>query len=167
MRFTTRFYRLDLNLEAYKRDLLQYLRKLNKRAGQAWLDAVINKTPIPTWSGASRATFQKLASDLGTTVPIGPIRSRKNRTALGRSTSTGSGVVESKDFVGFVYETDLRYLAYNEYNHATKGAPPRPFSNKVRFTPYNFLGTGYLAWIKVAEKADIPDPYKFITKRKL
>jgi hypothetical protein len=167
MKFKTEFKSLHLNVLAYRKVMLNTLRNLNERAGQAWIDAAVNQTPIPTWSGASRATFQKLASELGTTVPIGPIRARKDRTSLGRSTSSGSGVVQNKDYVGFVYETDLRYLAYNEYNSATKGLPPQPFSNNVRFTPYYFQDRAYSAWKKVAATAKLPNPLTYLVGKKM
>lgn len=167
MKFTTEFKSLYLNLAAYRKAMLNALRNLNERAGQAWIDAAVNQTPIPTWSGASRATFQKLAGELGTTVPIGPIRARKSRVSLGKVTSAGSGVVERKGYAGFVYETDLRFLAYNEYNKAVAGSPPRPYSNNVRFTPYNFQSRAYSAWKKVAATAKLPAPYHYLTRRKM
>lgn len=168
MQFTTDFYWLDLSLAEYQKVLLNTLRYYNEKAGQAWIDAAVNKTPIPTWSGASRATFQKLAEELGTSVPIGPLKTR-SRVALGKSVSTSSGVVEDEktSFVGFVYETDLRYLAYNEYNLATAGPPPQPFSNNVRFTPYNFQSRAMQAWLSVAKTAQLPNPYNYLKKWKI
>jgi hypothetical protein len=166
MKFKTDFRSLHLDLTAYSKALLTALRSLNERAGQAWIHAAVDSTPIPTWSGASRATFQKLARELGTNVSIGPLRT-KSRVSLGSSTSAGSGVVESKGYAGFIYETNLRYLAYNEYNSAVAGIPPAPFSNKVRFTPYNFQSRALAAWEKVAVTAKLPNPYQFITGKKL
>jgi hypothetical protein len=169
MSFNVEFYAISIDTVAYRRALLAALQDLNERAGAAWVDAAVNQTPIPTWSGASRATFQKLASELGTTVPIGPIRSRKNRIALGHANSTGSGVVTDKGrpYVGFIYATSLRYLAYNEYNIATAGRPPQPYSNNVRFTPYNFQSRAQAAWLAVAKTAKLPNPYRYIIKRKM
>jgi hypothetical protein len=169
MKFITDFYWLDLRLAEYHKVLLNTLRYYNEKAGQAWIDAAVNKTPIPTWSGASRATFQKLASELGTSVPIGPIKSGKSRVSLGQSVSNSSGVIENTQtgFVGFVYETDLRYLAYNEYNLATAGLPPQPFSNNVRFTPYNFQSRAAQAWMAVAKTAQLPNPYNYLKKWKI
>ncbi len=167
MKFTTTFYAMDFNVAGYTKVLLKYLRRINEKAGQAWINAAVNQTPIPTWSGASRATFSKLAQELGTSAPIGPIRAAKDRTALGRSSSAASGVIESKTEVGFVYETNLRYLAYNEYNLATAGPPPQPFSNRVRFTPYNFQSRAQAAWLKVANKAKLPSPWRHLKKRKI
>jgi hypothetical protein len=168
MRIITEFYAMSIDTKSFKRALLKALREINERAGQAWINTAVNKTPIPTWSGASRGTFQKLARELGTTVPIGPIRSPRDRTHLGRASATGSGViVDKKGIVGFIYETSLRYLAYNEYNRATKGPPPQPFSNNVRFTPYHFQISAAKAWQKVASAAKLPNPYGYLKKRKI
>jgi len=161
-----------IDMVAYNKVMLNTLHNINERAGRAWIDTAVNKTPIPTWSGASRATFQKLANELGTSVPIGPIKSRKNRVSLGHSTSTGSGIFEDTpggipNEVGFVYQTSLRYLAYNEYNVATKGSPPQPFSNCVRFTPYNFQVRAQAAWKIEAAKAKLPNPYNYLRVRSI
>jgi hypothetical protein len=166
VKFTTNFKSIQLDMKAFNRELLRVLRKNNEKAGQAWIDAAVNKTPIPTWSGASRATFQKLASQLGTTVTIGPIRSMTPRTALGRANSN-SFVFEQGDVVGFQYETTLRYLQYNEYNLATPGPPPQPYSNNVRFTPYGFQAKAQAAWQAEANKAVLPNPYDFLSLRSL
>lgn len=169
MKFETEFYDITLDVKAYKKELLKYLRDINERAGQAWIDTVVNKTPIPTWSGASRATFKKLANELGTSVPIGPIKANKNRVSLGESTSSQSGVVEDSNdaYVGFLYSTNLRYLRYNEYNRATAGPPPQPFSNNVKFTPYGFQEKGAKVWQEIAKKAELPDPYKYLSKKRM
>jgi len=167
MNFTTDFTALSLDLRAYRKDMLNALRKWNSIAGTAWIRAAVDKTPIPTWSGASRATFQKLARELGTSVPIGPIRAPKSRVSLGARTSSGSGVVEKGEYVGFVYETDLRYLAYNEYNRAVAGKPPQPFSNRVRFTPYRFQSRAEAAWRRYAREVKLPNPWAHLTRRKM
>jgi hypothetical protein len=167
--FKATFYAMSFDLAGYRKVLLQYLQSMNEKAGQAWVDTAVNQTPIPTWSGASRSTFSKLAQELGTSVPIGPIKASRDRTGLGRASASGSGVVErkAKGYVGFVYATNLRYLAYNEYNLATAGPPPQPFSNNVRFTPYNFQSRAQAAWIKIADTAKLPNPLRHLKKRKM
>jgi len=70
-------------------------------------------------------------------------------------------------YVGFVYETDLRYLAYNEYNAAVAGPFPQPFSNNVRFTPYHFQSRAAEAWQAIAKTAKLPNPYRYLAKRKI
>jgi hypothetical protein len=166
MKFKAEFYTMHLNMGAYEKAMLKALRKYNERAGRAWIHTAVDMTPIPTWSGASRATFQKLASELGTSVPIGSLRT-KSRVSLGRSTSAGSGIIENKSYVGFQYSTNLRYLAYNEYNAARAGTPPAPFSNNVRFTPYGFQDRARSAWEDVAKTAELLNPYKYLNKRKI
>jgi hypothetical protein len=169
MKFKTNFRAIVFDETGYKRALLEVMRKYNELAGAAWIDAAVNRAPIPTWSGASRATFQKLASELGTSVPIGPIVANKDRTSLGQATSSGSGVIEdTKSFyVGFMYKTTLAYLHYNEYNRAIAGPPPQPFSNAVRFTPYNFQKASEKAWRKIAKKAKAPSVVPYIKERKI
>lgn len=161
------FYGMVLDEAAYRKAMINALRNLNERAGQAWINAAVRMTPIPTWSGASRATFQKLASELGTSVPIGPIVAKKDRTALGRSVSATSGVWEENggEVVGFTYETNLRYLHYNEYNLAVKGPPPQPFSNNVRFTPYHFQDRAKDAWELEVKKGKLPEITNYIKAR--
>ena len=169
MKFKTILYVMDFDASGYHRELFKILRRFNEKAGTHWINAAVNQTPIPTWSGASRATFQKLAQELGTSIPIGPVRASRDRTALGKATSAGSGVLENKakGYVGFVYETNLRYLAYNEYNLATAGPHPQPFSNNVRFTPYKFQSRAHAAWLEIASLVKMPDPWKHVKKRKI
>ena len=169
MKWETDFVTVDINMISYRRAVLNYLRELNKEAGRAWIKEVIKGTPIPTWSGASRATFLKLARELDTVVPIGPIEAPIRRVSLGVASSKGSGTFEDRGdvTVGFDYDTNLRYLAYNEYNKATAGKYPKPFSNKVRFTPYNFQERAAQAWEKEAKKAELPNPYSYITRNKI
>lgn len=164
--FTTEFYAIDIDMVRYRQAVLDYLHEINEKAGQAWLDEVIKGTPIPSWSGASRATFQKLARELNTTVPIRIARGAPNRIALGLSNSSGSGTEERNTptdvYVGFLYKSQLRYLAYNEYNKAVAGSPPQPYSNNVRFTPYGFQNRASKVWQATAKTARLPNPYDFI-----
>jgi hypothetical protein len=163
MRFTAKFKKLNFDLQRCFAEIDQHLSEQTKRSGQIWLNATVISIPIPTWSGASRATFQELARSLGTSVPIGPIKAKKDRTSLGRSVSKG-GFKKDKVTLNysFFYETDLRYLAYNEFNKAVKGPPPQPFTNNVRFTPYRFQDKGSKAWQEFAKNVRLPNPYNFL-----
>lgn len=168
MKFTAEFYDIRLMLGEYRETLMSALVNANERAGQAWINATVKGVPIPTWGGASRATFQKLAFELGTSVPIGPIRGH-NTVASGLSHSVGSGVEidGSELYAGFVYTTTLRGLIYNEYNKAVKGPYPQPWSNNVRNTPYNFQNAGEKAWLQVAKTIKLPSPYNSIRKTRM
>ncbi len=170
MKFKPNFTSIELDMPAYKRALDQYLTVKLKASGRKWLDATVRtSTHIPTWSGASRATFQKLANELGTTVPIGPIRAKKDRTALGRASAVGSGVEvnPAKGIWKFTYATQLRYLIYNEYNPPVPGAPPKPWSTAVRFTPYGFQDKGEAVWLDFVRNVVLPNPFQYLRKEKL
>lgn len=158
MRFITSLEWIKMDLTAYRRGLIDHLTKINKEAGQLWLHTALQ--PIPTWSGASRATFVKLARELGTSVPFGRI-SAKDRTALGMLNSTGSGVITDPTipYVGFMYKSSLRYLTYNEFNAATPGPPPQPFGKLRNPTPYHFTTKALAAWEAFAKTAKLPNPY--------
>ena len=167
MKFTFDFKAFTLDLAAIERDILKDLRFYNKAAGQHWLKAVWQGTPIPVWSGASRATFQKLASALGTSIPIGYIPDPDgDKIALGRSLSEGSVEEDKKEmYVGFRYGTSLRHLHFNEYNLATAGPYPRPYTNNVRFTPYKFQSKAAKVWREYAKKVKLSNPYDFLKTR--
>ena len=153
--------KIILDVDKYASDLERSLTKRLTSSGKIWLKAAVDKIPIPTWSGASRSTFQELAVALGTSVAIGTQISRKNRISLGRETGRGGLDIRGGDTqkYQFFYFTNLRYLAYNEYNRATKGPSPQPFSNNVRFTPYKFQASALEAWSKFAKQTKLLTPY--------
>ena len=154
----------------YRKALLKSLEYASKLAGRAWLKAAIEETPIPVWSGASRATFSELAHELGVSISISNIRTKYDKIAEGQAASSG-GVFSDpiKMEAGFNYETSLGHLAYNEYNKAMKGRYPQPWSNRVRFTPYHFQTRALDAWAARAAKYKMPNPYRidFLKRRKL
>jgi len=165
--FITEFYFIDFDFATYKRLMFNAMVNINERAGKAWIEAAVFDTPIPIWSGASRATFEKLASELGTYVPSGPpVGNAPDRTSVGRRLSTKSGVIEDKNnaYVGFLYSTHLAHLHYNEYNLAVAGPWPQPRTNNVRFTPYRFQARARDAWENVARTAKLPDPLRHLRK---
>lgn len=154
--------KLKYDTKASVAALNKYTSEFVRIGGVKWIEATVVAI-IPTWSGASRATFRKLARDLGTSVPIGPQRSKKNRQSLGESTSQGSGFFTTSGGQHyFVYTTQLRYLIYNEFNRATKGPPPQPFSDNVRNTPYHFQDKGDKVWLAYAKTFNPPPVWKFL-----
>jgi hypothetical protein len=170
MRFTHHFTALELDVAAYKRYLNEAMEDWLKQAGREWLLATV-LTVIPTWSKASRATFQKLARELGTSVPYGPQKSYKDRESLGLSTSQGSGLEldpgNSRWY--FKYQTSLRYLAYNEYNRVVYGQAPNVFSRSglKASTPYHFQVRGQKAFDAFTRFTELPNPFKFLKRVKV
>ncbi|KPK53352.1 MAG: hypothetical protein AMS22_07510 [Thiotrichales bacterium SG8_50] len=170
MKFTHKFVALELDLAGYKRFFNSYMEDWLKQAGVEWLHATVLAI-IPTWSKASRATFQKLARELGTAIPYGEQKSRKDRAGLGLSTSQGSGLEldpgNSRWY--FKYHTTLRYLAYNEYNHVVYGQAPNVFSPRglTNPTPYHFQEKGQKAFEDFTRFTELPNPFKFLKKVKV
>lgn len=170
MKFTVNFRAPVLDVAAYRRNLNQYMEDWLKQAGRDWLLATVIAV-IPTWSKASRATFQELAHDLGMAIPYGPQLSRKDRESLGRSTSSGSGLIldPGKSRWHFRYQSNLRYLAYNEYNRVVYGQAPNVFSKTGlrNPTPYHFQQKGQEAFEQFTRYTQLPNPYKFLRKVKV
>lgn len=170
MKFTPRFTAPVLDVEAYRRQLNKHMEEWLKQAGRDWLRATVLDV-IPTWSKASRATFQKLAGELGTVIPYGPQKSRKDRESLGRANSGDSGLKldPAKSRWHFKYETSLRYLVYNEYNKVTYGTAPNVFSRSGlrTATPYHFQQKGLEAFNAFTRLTQLPNPYKFLKKVKV
>jgi hypothetical protein len=165
MEFTYLFNVLELDLSSYKDALNSYMEHWVKEAAKNWLNATVLAV-IPTWSKASRATFQKLAREVGTSIPYGPLLSIKDREDLGLSTSTESGLEldpENSRWY-FKYSTTLRYLAYNEYNHVVYGQAPGVFSKLglTHPTPYHFQELGQKAFDEFSVKTSIPNPFEYI-----
>lgn len=159
LKFNVNMQWFKFDVLGYERDMRIFMEKYIKESGQVWLDVATQK--IPTWSGASRASFQKLARALGTSIQIGPQKSRKNRQPLGEETSIGEIIIDTKkDFYGFQWGSTLRYLNYNEFNRATPGPEPQPMWAEIKNTPYNFQAEALDAWRAYTKGVDLPDPMK-------
>lgn len=170
MKWDDKFQAVTLDLSAYKAELNRHMEDWIKKAARAWLQATVISI-IPTWSKASRATFQALARDVGETVPYGPLQSNEDREALGLSTGQG-GVVNNpaKYRWHFFYHSTLRYLAYNEYNKAVWGPrPPNPFSRSgLRSkTPYHFQEAGGKEFDNFSRFTQLPNPFSFLKLEKV
>ena len=147
-------------MNALKKDMTNNIRE----AGRVWLARVL--VIIPTWSRASRATFEALAQAVGFNITYGPQKSRKDRLVLGLQTGRG-GLEIKRTSWHFFYETDLRYLAYNEFNNATPGPPPQPFGQLLNPTPYQFQDAGKEAFDRFADTVRLPNPGDFIVPKRL
>ena len=166
MKFKVKFHAVTLDLGAYKAELNSYMEEWLKQAGREWLNATVMAV-IPTWSKASRATFQKLANELGTSVSYGPLKSLKDRESLGLAAGSGSGVElnPSNQQWHFKYHSDLNYLTYNEYNKAVYGQGGVFSRSGLRHpTPYNFQEKGLKAFEDFTRFTELPSPFKFLKK---
>lgn len=161
MRFNASVNLIKLDLRGYQKELDSHMRSEVTDAARSWLTTVL--TIVPTWSKASRATFEALGNAVGFTITYGPQRSRENRKALGESTGRG-GLTVTKTSWHFYYETDLRYLAYNELNQAIPGKAPGLFSRSglTNPTPYKFQEAGKADFESIAKNVLLPSPMDFI-----
>lgn len=166
MKFTRQVSLVSLDLRGYRSRLRGFLEETTKEAARSWLRTVM--IIIPTWSRASRATFEELAEAVGFRIQYGPVLSREDRLTLGLS--TGHGGLESKATTcHFFYSTDLRYLAYNEFNRVVYGIAPNVFSRSGlnNPTPYRFQEAGLADFNSFAANVLLPNPYEFITPKRL
>ncbi len=165
MRFNAQIFLIDFDLAGYKNKLDEELTEITKDAARSWLKTVLRI--IPTWSRASRATFEALAREVGFTITYGPLVASKDRFQLGISTSKGGLEITPLKSYHFFYETNLRYLAYNEANAAIAGDPPKPFGRLINPTPYNFIEAGDSDFMSFSQEVLLPNPFKFITGKRI
>jgi hypothetical protein len=165
MKFTPDIKLISFDYAGYKTEFDLRMTEITKDAARSWLRTVL--VIIPTWSRASRATFEALANEVGFNITYGPQRSREDRLILGLSTGRGGLDIAKLKKYTFFYETDLRYLAYNEMNNAIPGPPPQPFGRLLNPTPYNFREAGKNDFMSFARNIRLPSPIDFITPKQI
>lgn len=158
-RFQLSEIRLDVG--KWKRAMKAQMEQEIKEAARDWIRNALSI--IPVWSRASHETFRPLADAVGFTIPTGPLEARKDRSALGRSVSSG-GLEITDDTFHFMYETNLRYLAINEFSSVARNEG-NVFAGLTEPTPYNFTVTGAEQF--KARRPDLPDPFDFQRVRRI
>lgn len=153
MRIRNGIRRLKLNLLALVGNLDAVAEKSTRRAAKIWVETAISQ--VPSWSGASLATFEQLANAVGVSVPINVAQGAPNRIALGRLNSRGGLERLGKGQWRFFYENNLRYLSANE----TRSVGVGEFG--VRWgltepTPYNFRDVANAAVEKFLRNVELP-----------
>jgi len=166
MRFTSQINLIELDLDGYLAAAEDEMTQQVSEAARSWLRTVLRI--IPTWSRASRATFTELANAVGFDLTFGPRLSRKDRTSLGLATGRG-GLQVTPTSWHFFYETDLQYLAYNEFNLVIYGEAPNVFSRTglTHPTPYRFQEAGLADFLSFAKGVRLPSPMPFIRGRRI
>jgi hypothetical protein len=164
MKFTAQFSIPRIDVLAYRNTVDQHMTQMIAQALMLWLEAVLAE--IPVWSGASRATFVKLASAIGYSLPVAPaavdsahglFNSRIDRTGMGMASGDG-GVVTDKETgeYTFSYSTTLPWLIWNEYHNANVEPDPTLFYRVIKEGPYNFQAVGARAFLRFADSVDLP-----------
>lgn len=158
MTATLRLPKIDLS--GYRRALDTHMTKVIVEATQAWLQAVVGI--IPVWSGASLATFTKLASQVQFQIEINPVAIDRVSTGI----SASEGRIETKgDKYVFHYKTTLPWLIWNEYNNANTNPDPTLFYRVKKEGPYNFQIDGYEAFRRYADTVKLPSVKPFVITR--
>lgn len=159
-------FEIAFDKTAYNSALKKEMTDTIREAGRKWLARVL--VIIPTWSRASRATFESLAQAVGFNIQYGPQKSKEDRLVLGLQTGRG-GLDITKNSWHFFYETDLKYLAYNEYNHVVYGTAPNVFrrAGLINPTPYHFQEAGLATFEAFAKTVQLPNPILFIKPKKI
>lgn len=164
MRFKRTFALPSINLAAYRKELHRTMSEAVAQATMEWLEAVLAE--IPVWSGASRATFIKLASEINYGVDIAPVA--MDRTAQGVAQSDGKVVADiNKGLYTFQYGTTLPWLIWNEYHNANVEPDPTLFYRVWKEGPYRFQIKGADAFQQFAERVRLPKVAPFIKMRRV
>jgi len=163
---------MTLDMPKIRTFLFHEMIKINQKAGRVWLTDAVFGTPIPIWSGASRASFARLAAKLNWYIPSGPRVLTCPFTrghAFGMKFDSGTEVYANKNimYVGFQFATKLPHLLYNESNAPNPGPYPRPWSRGVRFTPYNFENRVLRTWKRYAERQKLPNPFQWLEVKRI
>lgn len=164
MKFKGSLTTLQLDLDDYRKRLHEHLSDEIAHAAFLWLNAVLAE--IPTWSGASRATFLAISREVGFTLSINPVA--KSRIGLGSSHGQGSMTADSeKGIYTFEYSTSLPHLIWNEFN--TPEGDPNVFApEKIKKPgPYRFQEKGREVFEKLAADVELPNPWKSLKTTKV
>ncbi len=168
MKFKVKFKGFTINEDAWRKRLDTLMSKQIERAATVWLNATV-LLAIPVWSGASRATFLKLARAVSFPLTITGIKVTRgdNPRALGPSVGfqQSKGKLDKDPRRGrftFTYETSLFHLVFNEFNNANQNPVAGGLFAKLKEPgPYNFQRVGRDAFEDYARTAvELPSPWK-------
>jgi hypothetical protein len=172
LRFSVKFRAPRIDETKYLQILAGRMENHVKRAATAWLNAIVISV-IPIWSGASRATFSKLASAVGQPLSLGGISSntalissqpRRWGPRAGYSQSEGFIEIEKTRFT-FTYQTTLFHLVFNEeFDGNANPVAGRVFSQLKQPGPYGFRAIGQEAFQEFARTIRLPNPWNVARK---
>lgn len=156
--------RFKAHFRAPRIDFGLFLAELSNELGNAialgvfeWLSEAVDAVPV--WSGASRATFLPLASQINFAVQIDRSdTARRGGFNLGLSNATGDLVSDAaRGQFFFTYATSLEHLIYNEFNNGNIVRGPGQFTDLITPGPYGFTEKGKAAFLRVAATVRLPD----------
>jgi hypothetical protein len=146
--------------DKYVEVLTEYLSDVIALAAFEWINAATAE--IPVWSGASHATFLKLANSIDFQLSINRSSTAPNRTGYGQAHSEGGMNIDGKGRFTFLYETNLKHLVYNEYNNANITPDDGLLYQLLNPGPYDFQRTAREAFLRSVRSVSLPDPFRHI-----
>jgi len=147
MKFTAKLFAPRIDVDAYRKALDRHMTAVVRQGASVWLAAVL--VEIPVWSGASHATFSKLAAASGQGFGVAG-----SRSGMGSAQSTGAVSGNQGRYV-FTYSTTLPWLIWNEYHNANADPDPTLFHRLLQPGPYNFQRKGAAAFERFAETVQL------------
>lgn len=170
MKFKVKLQQANIQMDQYMIRLDKYLTKQLERGAQTWLNATVMLS-VPVWSGASRATFLKLARKVNHPLTITGIKKNAKKGIARGTDGPRLGFQKSKGEVSmgktpglytFTYETDLFRLVFNEFNNANDNpVAGRLFSKLITPGPYGFQRIGQDAFEDYAKYVvELPSPWR-------
>ncbi len=156
MKFKGTLRSIRIDMRGYRDKLHAHLSEQIAHAAFLWLNAVLAQ--IPVWSGASHATFLRLARAVGYELAIQP--RVISRIPYGQRHGDGEVVTDpGKGEYAFRFETSLAYLIYNEYNSANVTPDPTLFAKLLQPGPYGFQQVGVKVFQEFAKTVRLPIPW--------
>ncbi len=163
MRLTAKFQVPRVNFNRFRQALHENLSQSLAEAAKQWLSAVVPASTmegIPVWSGASRATFLRLASYVEYVFAFAPVADAPDRIEFGLANGTGTFEMDAvQGIYRFSYSTTLSHLIINEYYNANTFINPKtdkPYFHLKRPGPYHFQEAGERAFRQFASGIELP-----------
>ncbi len=166
MKFIGSLATLQLDFEDYRKRLHERLTDEIAHAAFLWLNAVLDE--IPTWSGASRATFLALSREVGFNLTISPTPTGGKGLGISIGAAHGQGEMiadPKKSLYTFKYATSLPHLIWNEFN--APGGDPNVFAKLKKPGPYRFQEKGKEVFKQLAADVRLPNPWKSLKTTKV
>jgi hypothetical protein len=148
MKVTHSFRAPRINVDQYRTALDRHMKEVLAQGLMEWLRAALLE--IPNWTGASRATFWRLAETINAQVDAsGP------RVGIGQLTGDGSMQTDKmKGVYTFTYSTTLPWLVWNEWHDANVDPDPTKYPPPARLKkpgPYHFQAQAAFAFMRFAD----------------
>jgi hypothetical protein len=157
MHLTASFKTPKVDFAKFRQALHDQLAETLAQAGMKYLMATAET--LPTWSGASRATFTPLASHVGFVLSIAPVAISRIDLGAELGNATFDAGETDPSLYTFSYETTLPHLIVNEYHNTNTFINPangKPYFHLKNPGPYHFQSKGEKAFRDFASEVVLP-----------